>query len=153
MALPPPPSSDPQGSFVWTEWFRKLQAYLVSTGSVPWNIIDKTGSSLSDLAIKNHDVLNSIGGLGTKHLAVTLEGSVTYDFGSIASATTSTTTLTITGAAIGHKCLISYSTAPDNGIVFDAYVSAADTVTIRAINITGAAINPPSRTYYILVLG
>jgi hypothetical protein len=153
MSLPPPPAGDPSGSFSWIEWFRKLQLYLTSTGKVPWNVVDKTGSNLSDLATRNHNNLNNIDGGGTAHLQTYLTGSISYDFSSVSAHTTSTTTTTISGAATGQKVILGYSSAPESGMVFDAWVSSADTITIRATNTTAASIDPASRTYYILVLG
>jgi hypothetical protein len=41
--------------------------------------------------------------------------------------------------------------SPPAGIVFQAFVNAADNVTVRAINVTAAAIDPPTATYGILV--
>jgi len=60
--LPPPPINDKPGSFTWLEWYRQLRAYVTTTGNVPWYIIDFTGSNLNDLAIRNHNQLQSLQG-------------------------------------------------------------------------------------------
>jgi len=62
MSLPPPPTSDAAGSFAWLEWFRKLRDYISTTGSVPWSIIDFTGSTLSSIASRSHQVLQALQG-------------------------------------------------------------------------------------------
>jgi hypothetical protein len=36
--------------------------------------------------------------------------------------------------------------------VFNAFVSATNTVTIRASNITGTAVNPAAATYGVIVI-
>lgn len=61
-ALPPPPTADATGSFAWLEWFRQLRNYITQVGSVPWSIINFTGSTLSSIASRSHQVLQSIQG-------------------------------------------------------------------------------------------
>lgn len=60
--LPPPPLKSPDGSYAWLDWYRKLQQYVSQGGSVPWNVIDFTGSKLSDILNKPHNILDSIQG-------------------------------------------------------------------------------------------
>jgi hypothetical protein len=43
--------------------------------------------------------------------------------------------------------------APAAGIVFNAFVSATDTVTIRASNISASPVNPDAATYSVIVFG
>jgi len=156
MPLPPPPITAPQNSFVWLEWYRQLRNYISQSGSVPWSVVDKAGSNLTDIVTRNHNNLQSIQG-GTSgsyyHLRTYLTATLSaYDFASIAAHTTSTTTVTVTGATTSDFVLLRLSTTPDNGIVYDAYVSAADTVTIRAVNTTASSIDPASRDYTVLVI-
>lgn len=73
--------------------------------------------------------------------------TATLDFGSIAAASQADLTLTVTGASVGDSVTLGLPAAPTSGIVFNAWVSAANTVTIRATNITAAAIDPASATY------
>ena len=61
-SLPPPPTSDATGSFAWLEWFRQLRNYITQVGSVPWSIINFTGSTLSSIASRSHQVLQSLQG-------------------------------------------------------------------------------------------
>ena len=80
----------------------------------------------------------------------TFVGSVAYDFGAIAAQTEATTTLTITGAAVGDVVIVRPTTAV-NGIITDGTVTAANTVTIRAVNYSSGSINPASQTYNVIV--
>ena len=60
--LAPPPVNDPVGSFIWLEWYRQLRDYLVTASSVPWNVIDFTGSNITSIALRAHNDLQSISG-------------------------------------------------------------------------------------------
>lgn len=156
MALPPAPINvSNNNSFVWLEWYRKLREYLNTSGSVPWAVVDKAGSNLSDISTRQHSSLQSIqgGAVGNYyHLTRALAGSKVHDFASVASLNTQTTTLTVTGAQTGDSVIVNPSTALEAGLIIYAYVSAADTVTIVASNASAGAIDPASRTYYVTVL-
>lgn len=80
----------------------------------------------------------------------TFSGSLTHDFGLIAAQSQSTTTLTITGVAVGDAVIVRPTTAV-NGIVLDGTVTAANTVTIRAVNYSAAGIDPASQIYNVIV--
>jgi len=81
-----------------------------------------------------------------------LRGTGTLNFGSISAAASADLTLTVTGAIVGDTVALGLPAAPTSGIVFFAFVSAADTVTVRAMNITGSPIVPGSATYQVRVL-
>lgn len=81
-----------------------------------------------------------------------VRGGATLDFPSIAAAGTQTLTVTVTGAAVGDQVLLSLPATVNAGVVFDARVTAADTVTVRAQNITASAIDPASAVYTLTVL-
>lgn len=74
-----------------------------------------------------------------------LFGSATYDAPSIAASGTTTTAVTVTGAALGDLAVCSFGVSL-GGLVATAYVSAADTVTVVLFNPTGAAIDLASTT-------
>lgn len=76
--------------------------------------------------------------------------SATLDFGSIASLASEDLTITVTKAAVNDSVSLGLPT-PTAGIVFQAFVSAVDTVTIRATNITGGAVDPASAIYKVIV--
>jgi mucin-19 len=60
--LPPPPLRAETGSFQWLDWYNKLQSAVTVPGSISWATIDKTGSSLADLATRQHAQLTAIQG-------------------------------------------------------------------------------------------
>ena len=71
-ALPPPPIQDKPGSFTWLEWYRQLRAYVSTSGSVPWYIINFAGSNITDIAARDHDNLQSLqGGTAGEHYHLT----------------------------------------------------------------------------------
>lgn len=84
----------------------------------------------------------------TRHLAL----STVKDFASIPAGTTAELTATVTGAVSGDVVIVTPTGAPEAGLMWDGYVSAADTVTIRLANITTGAIDPASRTWNIEVM-
>jgi hypothetical protein len=74
-----------------------------------------------------------------------LNGSTTYDPPSLADGTGTTTTVTVTGAALGDFALCSFS-LDLQGIGVTAYVSAADTVSVRFQNESGGTLDLASGT-------
>lgn len=89
------------------------------------------------------------GGTVTKILTAT----AALDFGLIAAAASADLTITVTGAAVNHSVSLGLPAAPTAGIIYQAFVSAADTVTVRATNITAAGIDPASQTFRVTVIG
>ena len=82
-----------------------------------------------------------------------LQASTIKDPPSIAAGATWDTPITVTGALLGDRALAAPSGLLPAGIVWSAAVSAADTVTLRLANVTAAAIDPPSMTWYVEVAG
>jgi hypothetical protein len=81
-----------------------------------------------------------------------LSGSASLNFGSIGAAAQAGLTITVTGAAVGDEVIMALPAAPAAGLVFNAFVSATDTVTIRASNITAAPVDPDAATYGVIVI-
>jgi len=75
----------------------------------------------------------------------------TIDFASIATHATVTSNVTVKGARANDIVTIGLPATVDAGVTFDAHVSADDTVTIRATNVTAGPIDPASATYRIMV--
>ena len=70
--LPPPPTKAVDGSYAWLDWYRKLYAYVAGGGAIPWSAIDFTGSKLSDIVDKPHNILTGIqGGAGSEFYHLT----------------------------------------------------------------------------------
>lgn len=78
-------------------------------------------------------------------LPATLSGSVTYDPPSLADAAGTSTTVTVTGAALGDLAIASFS-LDTQGIIVTANVTSANTVTVRFQNETGGVIDLASGT-------
>lgn len=77
--------------------------------------------------------------------ATPLSGSATYDPPSLADGVGTTTTVTVTGAVLGGFAMASFS-LDLQGITVTAYVSAADTVSVRFQNESGGLLDLGSGT-------
>lgn len=72
VGLPPPPVNDQPGSFTWLEWYRQLRNYISTSGSVPWYIINFSGSNITDIASRDHGNLQGLqGGTAGEHYHIT----------------------------------------------------------------------------------
>lgn len=80
-----------------------------------------------------------------------LDGSVTWDAGSIADGDEEVKELTVTGAVLGDFVMASLSLDVAD-LAITAAVTAADTVTIQLLNNTGGAVDLASATAYVRVL-
>lgn len=94
-------------------------------------------------------VIADIGVLFT-YLAGFLRGSATYDTASLNDGAGATTTITVTGAALGDYVAVSLG-VDLQGITVTAYVSATDTVAIRIQNESGGTLDLASTTISVLV--
>ena len=81
-----------------------------------------------------------------------LSGSASLNFPEIAAASQANLTITVTGAAVGDEVVLALPAAPAAGLVFNAFVSASNTVTIRASNITASPVDPAAATYGVIVI-
>ena len=84
-------------------------------------------------------------------IKLVLGASATLDFASIAAAGSADLTITVAGAATNNVVSLGLPAAPTAGLVFQAFVSAANTVTVRATNITAGAVDAVSATYSVVV--
>ncbi len=85
-------------------------------------------------------------------LSKALAGSATLDFPSVGIGLTADLTIAVTGALANDFVVVAPPAATVAGLEFFGFVSAANVVTVRAINNTAAAIDPASGTYKVLVL-
>ena len=81
----------------------------------------------------------------------TYTASLIHDFASIGAQSQATQTVTVLGARVGDAVVVRPTTAV-NGIILDGTVSAANTVTVRAVNYSTGAIDPDSQVYRVIVL-
>lgn len=117
-------------------------------------------SSVNRQSIAENGTINNISGnlefvdSSTVYiLAKTLQGSGTLDFGSIAAGATETLTITLTGVTDGDVVSLGVpNSAKTAGLIYTAWVSATDTVSIEAYNSTGSAIDPTSATFKVAVI-
>lgn len=78
---------------------------------------------------------------------VNLSATAALDFASIATTASADLTITVAGAAVGDAVSLGLPAAPTAGLVFIGFVSATNTVTVRAMNITGSGVDAASATY------
>jgi hypothetical protein len=72
---------------------------------------------------------------------------VTVDLASIAAGATLDTVVTVTGAALGNGVVVNPPANLPAGLLWAAWVTAADKVTVRVKNETGAAVDAASGTW------
>jgi hypothetical protein len=80
-----------------------------------------------------------------------LFGSATFDAASLIDAAGATTTVTVTGAALGDFVMVSHG-VDLQGISVTAWVSAANTVSVRFQNESGGTLDLASTTLRAMVL-
>ena len=80
-----------------------------------------------------------------------LGASAALDFASINADASADLTITVTGAAVNNVVSLGLPAAPTAGLIFQAFVSATNTVTVRATNVTAAPVDAASATYSVVV--
>lgn len=88
------------------------------------------------------------GGSGPTYLTAT----ATIDWASIGGDLHIDFPVTVTGALPNDFVVLGLPVGLDGGLVVEAFVSAADTVIIRAHNVIAVAVDEPARTYRVLVI-
>lgn len=78
--------------------------------------------------------------------------TASLDFGNILAASSADLTITVTGAAVGDAVIHGPPAAPNADITFDAFVSAANTVTIRSHNVGAVAVDQAAETHRATVI-
>lgn len=81
-----------------------------------------------------------------------LSATSNLNFPSVAAANSQDLTIAVAGAAVGDAVMLGLASAPTAGIVFQSFVSAADTVTVRATNITAAPVDPAAQDIRVTVV-
>lgn len=81
-----------------------------------------------------------------------LVGSATYDAANLVDGAGATTTITVTGAALGDFVVGVSHSVDLAGITVTGYVSAANTVSVRFQNESGGAVDLASGTLRAVVL-
>lgn len=68
--------------------------------------------------------------------------SASITWSSIAANSTQEQTVTVTGAAAGNNVYVTPASSPGAGLMWTAYVSSANTVTVRMLNSTASPVTP-----------
>ena len=111
-------------------------------------------SSVEDGAVEYDGTNYFVSSGGTRYtLAKTLTTNPSLDFGSTNSGTYSDVTTTLSGAADGDALVLGVvNAAVAAGTDYKAWVSSANTVTVRFINNNGVTIDPPARNFRISIV-
>lgn len=80
-----------------------------------------------------------------------LRAQATLDYPSIAAGASADLTVTVPGAAVGDDVVVSYDSTPTTALITRAWVSAADTVTVRQNNFTASGIDQAATIYRVIV--
>lgn len=126
--------------------------------SSDWILLDgivQSGTNATLAGAFSGDTLTGTNGItvgGGTRIKKILEASAALDFPNILAAASADLTVTVTGAVVNDTVSLGLPAAPTAGITFNGFVSAADTVTVRAHNYTGGAIDPASQTVRVTVL-
>lgn len=80
-----------------------------------------------------------------------LSAVASLDFPSIAAAASADLTIAVAGASVGDAVSLGLPAAPTAGIIYQAWVSAIDTVSVRATNITAGAIDPVAADFRVTI--
>jgi len=116
--------------------------------------IEFLGSTVSALSREGNSTNSTVPFLqatSTITFSGDLEGSATYDPPSLADGAGATTTIAVTGAALGDFAIASFGGDIAN-VTITAYVSAAGTVSVRLQNESGGTVDLGSSTLRVRVL-
>lgn len=76
-----------------------------------------------------------------------LSATASLDFPSIAAGSFAELTITVTGAQVNDAVIPGLPFNPNSGLIYQMFVSAVNTVTVRANNFTAGAIDPAAQTF------
>lgn len=80
------------------------------------------------------------------------KGTTNWTPGVVAAGSSTSTSFTVTGASVGDPVTVSKLAAYSNGEMYDAFVSATNTVTIRVHNVSTGSANYSSASNYNVVV-
>jgi hypothetical protein len=85
--------------------------------------------------------------------SILLKGTTNWTPGIVGAGSSTSTTISVTGAAVGDPVTVSKLAGYSNGEIYDAFVSATNTVTLRVHNVsTGSANYNSAADYNVIVL-
>lgn len=109
----------------------------------------RAGSETHDVVIHHNKAVDDLEKL--RAAAGGLFGSATFNPANLADGAGETTTVTVTGAALGDFVVAVSFSLDLQGITLTAYVSAANTVAVRFQNESGGAVDLASGTLRVRV--
>jgi hypothetical protein len=110
------------------------------------------GVTFETLGGTEHDTMTVQADGSIRPQTTILFGSSTLNFGNIASLGSADLTITVTGAVDGDAVSLGVPNSSQTaGAVYSAFVSAADTVTVRFFNASGSGQDPASGTFNVRV--
>jgi len=127
-----------------------------STGA-PLKFTSGTNLTTAEDGAVEYDGTNYFATSGTTRytLAKTLTATASLDFPNVTGINASTLTITVTGAADGDVVSLGVpnALASVNGVIYSAYVSSANTVTVKFSNNNAlTSINPAAATFRVTVI-
>jgi hypothetical protein len=84
--------------------------------------------------------------------AKVLKGTINWTPGVVAAGSSTSTTITVTGAAVGDPVTVSKKSGQSNGEIYDGQVTAPNTVTLRVHNVSTGSANYSSAADYNVIL-
>jgi len=121
---------------------RAAVAYLPVTGGTLTGPVTGTSAAWATLTVG--------GGTPVKHIVSTL-ATITYT--SLGPGLAQDNTVTLTGAGINDSVEVGLPASITAGIIYQARVSAASIVTLRAQNVTAGTVNPTGGVFRVTATG
>lgn len=125
-----------------------------ATGGAPTIYAAGSDTNINlQLRAKGSGVVQAWTGSGYASVATRLTNTAALNFGSVSAHSEADLTITVSGAATGDAVALGVPTASVTaGIAFTAWVSATNTVTVRAHNYTAGPLDPVSGTFRATVI-
>lgn len=150
------------------QWNQQSAATAADGSTYVWQLYRNAATNVFSIGADNNNVylqsqasyglvLNSVGNtitlgdVGTAFNSV-ISATAALNFPSIPANASTNLTITVTGAAANDAVMLGPPAALTDEIVVTGFVSAANTVTVRATNPSAAAIDPASGTYRATVI-
>jgi hypothetical protein len=130
-----------------------IQAGTAAAGTAPLKFTAGTNLTTPENGVIEYDGTNYYATSGSVRytLAKTLVASAALDFPSTATRLSADLTITVTGASTNDFVIVHPGTVVAN-TTYTAWVSAANTVTVRFNNYSGGTLNPASGTFRVSVI-
>ena len=129
-----------------------------STGTTGHGQLKLVGGGLRQTVAENGTINNIGGNLEfvdnsiVYTMAKTLTTTATLDFPNTGGGDQSDLTVSFTGATVGDVVMLGVPVGSASDGIFFAFVSSADTVTVRFLNHKGTAIDPASGTFRVSII-